>query len=325
MARFYGNQSALSVLHSLQGSGRVTHALLITGDEGLGKKTFARLCAAAFLKADDAACGKIEAGIHPDCVTISPEKGKKSTSVAQIRALIADAAVLPNESACKVYILIGCEEMDPRTQNTLLKILEEPPAHVRLILLATHTAQLLPTILSRVVQIPLQPVEKDDCLCAVQDACGVTFEEATDAFRMFGGNIGKCLQALADPEKMRPFSIAADAARALAQGSEYGVYAALHKAESSRELFSDVLRALGGLLRDSMLLKSGRTVPSGLDLALSQKLCAQLPLARLCGAFSAAQEGITLMEKNANISLSIALVSARLYTDQGFGAGQGIS
>ena len=76
------------------------------------------------------ACLNVEKGIHPD--VIYPEKSGKlgGYSVNCAREVIADAYVKPNNSSgCKVYIFADCHNVDTRTQNTLLKLIEEPPEY----------------------------------------------------------------------------------------------------------------------------------------------------------------------------------------------------
>ena len=99
-------------------------------------------------------CRKVEKGIHPDVITIGlplDEKGKpkKEIQVDQIRDMISDAYILPNEAERKVYIIENADCMNISAQNAALKLLEEPPAGVVILLCAVNTGQLLPTVRSR--------------------------------------------------------------------------------------------------------------------------------------------------------------------------------
>ena len=101
-------------------------------------------------------CRKAEKGIHPDILTISrqmDEKGKpkREIYVEQIRDIVADAAILPNEADVKVYIIRDAGTMNAAAQNALLKILEEPPYFVAFILVADNANTLLETVRSRCV------------------------------------------------------------------------------------------------------------------------------------------------------------------------------
>ena len=109
-------------------------------------------------------CRKVAAGIHPDVITLTravDDKGKQKQNITvdQIRALSADAIVLPNEAKRKVYIIDGAETMNPAAQNAALKLLEEPPAAVVFLLCAMRPMQLLETVRSRCALVKLHGAE----------------------------------------------------------------------------------------------------------------------------------------------------------------------
>lgn len=104
------------------------------------------------------ACRKISGDIHPDVQfirTLADDKGKekKEIVVDQIRAMAADACLLPHEAEGKVYIIDGAEKFNPQAQNAALKLLEEPPKGVTLLLCTANPFRLLPTVRSRCVEI----------------------------------------------------------------------------------------------------------------------------------------------------------------------------
>ena len=101
-------------------------------------------------------CRKAEKGIHPDILTVTRQtddkgKPKREIYVEQVRDVVADAAVLPNEADKKVYIIRDAGTMNAAAQNALLKILEEPPYFVAFILVADNAGTLLETVRSRCV------------------------------------------------------------------------------------------------------------------------------------------------------------------------------
>ena len=103
-------------------------------------------------------CRKVRKGIHPDVITIGlplDDKGKpkKEIQVEQIRDMISDAYILPNEAERKVYIIENADCMNINAQNAALKLLEEPPAGVVILLCAVNTGQLLPTVRSRCSEV----------------------------------------------------------------------------------------------------------------------------------------------------------------------------
>ena len=103
-------------------------------------------------------CRKVKARVHPDLTLVSQlidDKGvrKKEILVDQIRDMGADAYVLPNEAAEKVYIIERADTMNEQAQNAALKLFEEPPRGVHFILCVQNAARLLPTVRSRCVEL----------------------------------------------------------------------------------------------------------------------------------------------------------------------------
>ena len=134
----------------------LSHAYILSGPPGSGKRTLAGLLAAALVCSEQGGglpclacpnCRKAMAGIHPDIVRTGDDG--KDITVAQIRALRADAYIRPNEAACKVYILENAQTMNDSAQNAMLKLLEEGPPYAAFLLLTDNAAALLPTVRSR--------------------------------------------------------------------------------------------------------------------------------------------------------------------------------
>ena len=103
-------------------------------------------------------CRKVRARVHPDLAVIEriiDDKGKqkKEILVDQVRAMGADAYVIPNEAAAKVYIIKDADTMNEQAQNAALKILEEPPRGVHFILCVSNPERLLVTVRSRCVLV----------------------------------------------------------------------------------------------------------------------------------------------------------------------------
>ncbi len=124
-----------------------------------------RLAAAALCSAKDGVpcgrcrdCRKVREGIHPDLIRVarlSDDKGKKRREITidQIRAVVADAVVLPNEAERKVYLIEDADTMNVPAQNAALKLLEEPPRGVILLLCAANAETLLETVRSRCAEL----------------------------------------------------------------------------------------------------------------------------------------------------------------------------
>ena len=94
-------------------------------------------------------CDKIRRGIHPDVTVISRLDGKKEIQVDQIREVVFGASFAPNEAERRVIVINHADEMNANAQNALLKLLEEPPRHIALLLITDSPGGLLPTVRSR--------------------------------------------------------------------------------------------------------------------------------------------------------------------------------
>lgn len=142
------------------------HALLLTGQEGLGKRHFAEQLAASLLcqhlNASTAACGNcnachlLAAETHPDMVRLEPEEPGKVIKVDEVRALCQTLTLTSQYGGYKIAIIDPADQMNANAANSLLKTLEEPTAQTLLILVSAHIDRLPVTIRSRCQAIQFQ-------------------------------------------------------------------------------------------------------------------------------------------------------------------------
>ena len=227
----YGHEKTIAHLRSAIVLDQVSHAYLISGDEGMGKKTLARAFAqtlqcenlqmevqemgrpAAHAAPDDASWKRIDAcglcgsckqtvsGNQPDILTWSHEK-VKLFSVDDARKLAEDIQIRPFSGRYKIYIVPDAQMMNVQAQNALLKTLEEPPEYAVLILLTTSTDAMLETIRSRCVLLDLKPVEDAKVRQYLMEQCEIPDYEADICVAFAQGNIGKAV-SLAGSEDFR--------------------------------------------------------------------------------------------------------------------------
>ena len=240
---FYGNSKAKEALVFYQRDGRFPHGILLEGEEGTGRRTFARLIAAAALcEGEKPPCGqcrhckKIRKEIHPDVQTIGPEPGKKSFKKEQVEWLRADAWIKPNEAPRTVYILCETQYMTAWAQNALLKLLEEPPAGVLFILTCDNRFKLLETVRSRVVTLPLEgPGPELTAVALLKENPSLGEEKAAQTAVQAGGNLGRAKQLLADPAFLSLGEKAGSLCEKIDGADWFGVLQLLSSFEGDRE------------------------------------------------------------------------------------------
>ncbi len=195
----FGQEKAKHMLKRSLASGRVPHAYIFKGPDGVGRKLFGRGFAAAVncrnskeIKACGVcpSCMKIYSGNHPDFKVVSPEKG--GIKIGQIRKLCKDLTYPPYESAMRVVILEDMHTMRLEAANSLLKTLEEPPENNLLILTADSSQEILATLTSRCQVVPFSGLQDDDTATILKQL-GVDPGDAQIFAHLSGGSPGKAL------------------------------------------------------------------------------------------------------------------------------------
>ncbi len=184
-----------------------SHAYIITGPKLSGKKTIATTFAAALQCEGEGekpcmqcrSCRKILSGNHPDIFFV--EKSKTAISIDDIRTQIKDNIFIkPYESPYKIYIINEAEKMRSEAQNALLKSLEEPPEYVIMILLCSSKEMMLPTILSRCVNLELRPVEGTKIKKYLMEQQHLVDYQSDICVAHAQGNVGKAIKLGNSPE-----------------------------------------------------------------------------------------------------------------------------
>ena len=198
-AGLLGQEKAKDFLNRALAAGRIPHAYLFRGPEGVGKRLFAQRMAAnlncgRILKGTACgkcpSCRKFSSGNHPDFVTIGPEQG--SIKIDRIRELIKNLSYPPYEAARRVVLLEDIHTLRREAANSLLKTLEEPPEGNLLILTVESSKMILPTIASRCQTVPFFPLRMDD---TVRILMGEGLDEKTAGLlaRLSEGSPGRAL------------------------------------------------------------------------------------------------------------------------------------
>lgn len=191
-------------------TGKISHAYILSGEAGMGRKSLANAFALSLLCEKGTAepcmqchaCRQVLSGNHPDLIYVTHEK-PASIGVDEVREQINNTIMVrPYSSYYKIYIVDEAEKMTVQAQNALLKTIEEPPSYAVILLLTTNPDAFLPTILSRCVQLKLKPlrdsVVKEYLIQSLKEE-----ETQAEIYAAFArGNLGKAIH-LADSEEFK--------------------------------------------------------------------------------------------------------------------------
>lgn len=202
-----GHESIIEHLQNAISSRKVSHAYIICGEEGMGKKLLAGVfaktlqCEEGGIEACNRckSCMQYDSGNHPDIIWVTHEKA--SIGVDDIRVQVnADIHVKPYNSPYKVYIIDSADKLTEQAQNALLKTIEEPPEYAIILLLVNNISSMLPTILSRCVLLNLRPVDKQQIKEYLMTRHHIPDYKAEMAAAFSGGNVGKAIKYASSEE-----------------------------------------------------------------------------------------------------------------------------
>ena len=322
---FLGNQRVKEQLGVLLETERFPHALIIEGDEGIGKKTLAKEIALSLMCISNeerpcrvcSQCKKVLKGVHPDICEFGPDENKKSRpfSVDTVREIIKDASIKPNEAQYKVYFLYECERMNTSAQNALLKLIEEPPEYAVFILCTQTKSAFLETVLSRSVVISLQGVDYSEgahYIC--ENNADIEYSDALHSLTVCNGNIGKALESLGDGTLQKYIEIANSLALASISANEYELIKACSVFERDKNTLLGALTFLKTILRDAVI---GDSEMLSNQTETVKKLSCALSKRKLLKMSEACTRIIYLAEGNGNNAILITKLCYELRRAQG--------
>lgn len=322
MKKIYGNRQLLDTLAGMVSGGRTAHSLLICGEKGSGRKLAAKYYTMALMcESPDngrpcgrcTACGNVEKGIHPD--VIFPEKSGKlgGYSVETARNIIADAYVKPNNrSGCKVYIFGDCHNVDIRTQNTLLKLIEEPPDYAYFIFTCRSKEEFLPTIISRCVCFSTSPCTEDEAAESLRES-GFDPQDISAAVSRFHGNIGMCESYISDESLRKQVDLTKAVADSIISKDEYALSVALCSVGKERSEVRAVLSMLDKLARDAAVL--GKDESAGIIGCFpdeARELSQSVTASQSARIHACIEKAWSAVESNVNLTLALTALGAEI-------------
>ena len=196
-----GHKDVIKYISSTVSENRVSHAYIINGERGSGKKMLASLFAMTLLCEkhgpdpcnDCHSCIQAVSGNHPDIIRVTHEK-PNTISVDDIREQVNNTIdIKPYQGPYKIYIIPEADKMTTQAQNALLKTMEEPPHYAVIFLLTENADLLLPTINSRCVMLKLRNIKDTLIKKYLMEKMEVPDYKADVCTAFARGNVGRAI------------------------------------------------------------------------------------------------------------------------------------
>jgi len=322
--------------------GKIPHALLFTGIEGVGKREAANRfamacnCLAANVPGQQVSdkeidheresrssspcggcksCRKIISGNHPDVISIQPDKAH--IRIGQIRDLCRMLTLKPYEARYRVVIISDAHTLNPEAGNALLKVLEEPPDRTVLVLTAYHLHDLLPTIASRCQHIRFNPISHDTIKEALVTKKGMSAREADLLATLANGSLTGAFSLVDSGWIERRAWILGMVAKESSSQSPLDRVAILlafsEKLAQDKERVVDALEILKIWFRDLMVYQLSPDLVVNKDLSpLLKRFSKGTAMQNLLWAYDAVQSAQEKINGNANPRLTLDVMMMKL-------------
>jgi DNA polymerase III subunit delta' len=339
LENFFGNQSVAHALEEMIRGERIPQTLLLSGPEGVGKATLARRFGDLLLGGD--AARKIEiddlslesntailAGrekgtaekrnddplflsSHPDFVTFAPDGPLRQITIQQMRLLKDRSTLKPLKGSWRVFLIDAIDRANEQAANSLLKVLEEPPPHLILIMTARNPYDLLPTIRSRAVPFQLSRLDENEMRAFVESR---SLDQAERRVKLAEGAPG--LAVSFDLETYDRRRAAMLALLQVASGAEmFGTWLKHSESISARrgEKLDSYLEVLYVLLEDVLRLAHGIRSVRNDDLHRElEALAGRVTFGWLRAAVGKVDELIELARRNIQKSIALDALAMEL-------------
>ena len=319
----YGNEDVKSLFAACIKENRLSHAYMLVGPAGCGKKTLTEAVAMELARCDGAGeelVAKIASGHSPDVLTIPTEE--KRIGIDTVRSFVSTVYLTPNELDFKMYIFDDADRLTPQAQNALLKIIEEPPKRVYIFLLCQNPGSLLGTVRSRVISVNMQTFEADEIRTYLAENGGFdgADEERTDfAMKMSGGALGAVKELISHENgEFDAYKKAAELVASLGKKNRSVSYfeflSSLTAFADSGEKLSLLLKYLTAIYRDILSAQNSEEIPLDiLDDDTAVHYAALFSVRTALSALTLITEVKKNMSFNTNLGLSAYYLAENLW------------
>lgn len=317
-SRILGHQHQKDLLQRAVSTGRLSHAYLFEGPEGIGKRLMALALAKMIFCAHGSGCGdcpacqKIDHHNHPDLHLISPDGAY--IKIEQIRSIQKELSFRPLEAPRKVCLIDGAEKLNPAAGNALLKTLEEPRDQTLLILLTPSPDAVLPTIRSRCQRLPFSRIPRQQLQDVLADQLNIDETQAHILSALSEGSFKKAL----GKDRELYLQYRRELLKTLSGLSPASVIPLLDLAQKladEKERLPDILEIIQAFYRDLLLMQHGRPVQQLVNIDLLDtidRMVRKENVATLLRKLDALIASRRHLDRNVNRQLAMEVLLLRL-------------
>ena len=196
-----GHNDIITYIQNSIANDQVSHAYIINGERGSGKKLLAKLFAMTLQCEEHGkdpcnlchSCVQAQSNNHPDIIWVN-HASPNLIKVQEVREQVVETVeIRPYQSPYKVYIIPQADLMNEQAQNAILKSIEEPPEYVVFLLLTDNAEKLLPTIRSRCIMLKLRNIKDELIRKYLAEKLGADEQMAAICAAYAQGNLGKAI------------------------------------------------------------------------------------------------------------------------------------
>ena len=314
-----GQDSIINHMKNAIKLNRLSHAYIIDGESGMGKKTLAKAFAMTLQcekKGEEPcmechSCKQCLTDNQPDIKWITHDK-PSTISVDDIRTQInGDIMIKPYSSEYKIYIMDEAEKMNIAAQNALLKTIEEPPSYGIIILLVNNKDSFLQTILSRCVALDVKPLSKNMIVDYMKKNLKLPDYQAELMANFAAGNLGRGIRLASSENFMQIKEIMLNHLKGLENVTADRVAAYIKELTGFKDNIAEYLDLMTSWFRDVLIFKASKDINEIIfkdEIKMIEKYCIAMSYNGINDIFESIQKLSVRLKANVNFELAFTLL-----------------
>lgn len=314
-----GQESIISHMKNAIKLNKISHAYIINGEKGMGKKTIAKIFSMTLQceKGGDEPCMQCHSckqaisNNHPDIRWITHEK-PSTIAIDEVREQINnDILIKPYSSKYKIYIVDEAEKLTIQAQNALLKTIEEPPAYGIIMLLTNNKDSFLQTILSRCVALEMRPVASTDIINYLREKEKIPDYQAKMVVNFAGGNLGRAIRLASMEEFNELKDMVIRHLTGICDASVTDISGYVKEAATFKDNISEYIDLMVAWFRDVLIFKASKDINQLIfkeNISLIEKYVIRISYNGINRIFEAADKVVLRLRANVNFDLTIELL-----------------